>query len=100
MKGIRYESKDQLDISGLGVSVLRKYLVVFHVDPDGAGKAAGIATDDMIARIDGKESRAISAFEIRQLFSSEEGRKNPLEISRSGETIQTTLTLKPAPFHE
>jgi hypothetical protein len=97
-KGSRYESRDQPDLCGLSLHPNQPRLVVEFVSPDSAAEHAGIQAGDEIIRIDGKESSAFSRFEIRQLFRSEEGRTIRVEISRSGETVCSELTLKPTPF--
>ena len=68
--------------------------VVFRVVEGSAADKAGIQVGDRIISIDGQATSQSSMTDLIDLFSSEDGRAVPLEISRGSQVLEVELTLE------
>lgn len=92
-KGARYESDEPRATSGMTLNWIDGEVVIQGVRKDGPGAAAGLRPNDVLVRIDGKESREFDHFALRGLLTSAGGRRVPLRIRRDRDEIDVTVVL-------
>jgi hypothetical protein len=96
--GPNYRKNEEHDMSGLVyfADVLDdlQHIIIYQVDPDSAGEAAGLQPDDEIVAINFKPVSPLSMQQIDELFRSSDGRILILGIFRNKKYLNVMLTLK------
>ena len=90
--GVQIDEVDEVLAKGLGLPKVQGVLVQGLVD-DGAAKAAGIQSGDVILEVDGKEVNSPSELQHRIVFYRA-GDKVNVTLWRDGKKINKTVTLK------
>ncbi len=93
-KGPAFDSADQNDMSGLHLLKQNDGIVVYFVDKDYPGEAAGLKKDDLLYQINGKNVSNMSLWEVRKILSSKGGEKIDIMFQRDKKFFKTSLTLK------
>jgi len=87
--------------SGLVLMRERGMVYVMAVLPDSPAEAAGLQQGDLVAEIDGRETRVVPMWEVQEMLAGDPGTKVHLHLVRYAETRDADLTLgtfpEPAP---
>lgn len=79
--------------SGLYLLRERGMIYVLAVRAGSPAEAAGLEEGDLIAEIDGRETRRMPLWEVHQLLAGPPGTELDLHLVRYAETVESTLTL-------
>lgn len=88
-------------ISGIGVNIMNDAgkIVVFSVLDDTPAKEAGILSNDIINKVDGKKVSGMNIAEVSTLVRGEVGTKVRLELIRNKRIIHKTVTRRTIKVH-
>lgn len=82
-----------LSHSGLFLLRERGMIYVLAVRAGSPAEAAGVQDGDLIAEIDGRETRVMPLWEVHQMLAGPPGTELDLHLVRYAENLETTLTL-------
>lgn len=92
-KGTHYLAPEPQATSGMSLNWIDGKIVVKSVKTDGPASVAGILPDDVLVMIDGKAASKYDHFSLRQLLTSQPGKKVLVQVRRGNDTINTELIL-------
>lgn len=93
-KGENFSHIYQSDMSGLHLLKIDGNITVYSVDKGSPAETAGIKSHDVIVSVQGKEAGQFHITQIRDILSSEDGKKISLTIKRGDQTQDVVVTLK------
>jgi len=91
-KGMRFDERDQLDMSGIHLKWIDDLVTICSVDEASPAEQAGIKKGDTLLDAFGKRVKPTDILEIRRQLSSENGRLVPLRIRRNG--VESSLSFR------
>lgn len=91
--GAQFTRSEPQATSGLVLKWLDGEVVVIAVKKDGPGDAAGVAPRDVLVRINGRDATQYDHFALRELLTSEGGKRVPITIRRMGRQIDMEVVL-------
>lgn len=92
-KGARYSKPDPPATSGMTLRRIEGNLVVDSVLKDGAAQIAGIRVQDVIVQISGKDAAKQDFFSIREMLTSEVGKRVPIRVRRGERELDVEVVL-------
>jgi hypothetical protein len=92
-KGKRYSKPDAGATSGLVLRRIDGLVVVDSVPEDSPAQKAGILAQDVILEIDGKDVAHHDFFSLREILTTEVGRKVAIRIRREGREMSVEIVL-------
>lgn len=92
--GLRYNLPDEIDMSGLHLLRKPQGVVVHSVDADSPAAVVGMATGDILRRVNGQDVGGMSLIQIRKMLRAGEGKAVEIIFQRGEKGYKTTLTLK------
>ena len=93
-KGEDFDKVDESDMSGLHLLSVSNEIIVYSVDRGSPAQKAGMRANDVIIRINGRDSDAYEIQEIRQLLKSGDGYKIAMTIKRGDEIKKVSFQLE------
>lgn len=85
---------DEEDMSGLHLWVVDKKVAVHSVDKDTPAEKAGIRTEDVILKVDGKPAAEMDIWDLRDLLKSGDGQEVKMTVKRGDAEKTFTFKLK------
>jgi len=92
-KGAHHARPEPGATSGLTLKWDNAAPVVEALRTDGPASRAGLARYDVLVQIDGKEAARFDHFSLRELLTSEAGRRVNLRVSRAGRELDFVVVL-------
>lgn len=94
-KGAHYSDPDPSATSGMTLNRIDGKTTVESVMKDGPADRAGLRPNDVLVEINGKDASSFDFFSLRQLLTSEVGRKVPMTALQSGRRNELEVILMP-----
>ncbi len=92
-KGEHYAKSEPRATSGLTLGWIDGQVVVGHVKDGGPAATAGMRSNDILVQVNGKSTSDYDHFSLRQLLTSEAGRKVSVRFRRAEREFDAELTL-------
>jgi hypothetical protein len=92
-KGVHHLRPEPRATSGLTLKWQDRLPIVESVRADGPAARAGLARADVLVRIDGKEATEFDHFSLRELLTSEPGRRVKLSVRRAEHVLDFAVVL-------
>lgn len=93
-EGAHFSKREPHASSGMSLRWLESEITVASVKERSPADNAGVRTNDVLARIDGKPAAEFDHFSLRQLLTSDGGRRVPIRIRRNGMETEIEITLE------
>jgi hypothetical protein len=94
-KGARYCEPEAVATSGMTLRRVAGKTVVDSIMMDGPADRVGLKPNDVLVQINGKDASSFDFFSLRQLLTSEIGRRVPVIVFRAGRRSEVEMILTP-----
>ena len=93
-KGKNFNKVDEDDMSGLHLLLISDNVVVHSIDPGSPSIEAGIQTDDIILKVNGKGANTYGMWKLRDLLMSGDKKEITMAIKRKDEIKEVSFLLR------